>query len=158
MRKTLFLMIIIIFVFTLTGCSSNKISTTKNLDSWIGTYRFYESVPAIAHEEPNMSWVYEIEIFKKEREYYANLYVDGHLTITRLRAKVIGNKETIDFLFESYLPNNQIESFNKGDVLLSFKKESFGISTNWGILKPILVDNGIPNKIYFEKDFIKGEK
>lgn len=124
-----------------------------DLTVWIGEYSFYESTPHVNPDAPDMFWDYTINIFKENDDYLATVYVDGFQTMKRIKAKVLGDSENISLIFEEYLPGDSryMDIINKGDKLLSFKRHNSDMLTEWGALKPMLPENKIPNKIYFNK-------
>ena len=121
-------------------------SNIADLDAWVGAYTFYE------HWYPYKNMQYELEIFREENHYYANLSIDGVQTMTRLKAVVEGDSTSIDIVFDSYLPENLYGAYKQGDTLLTFREEQDRIVTDWGELQPILKDNGEPGRVYFVKD------
>jgi hypothetical protein len=116
-----------------------------NLNEWVGDYKFYEFFP------PNINMDYNINVYEKNGEYFAKIYIDGFQTSKKIKAKVIRNNGGIDFAFEEYLPDSTGEKLNQGDVLLGFKKVNSEILTNWGKIDPILPENKVSGKIYFTK-------
>ena len=108
------------------------------LVEWVGIYVFSEFYP------PNINMIYGIEIFKEKDDYVAYINIDGHLTLNRLKTKVSGDADTIELLFETYLPdsiNFGGEPYNEGDLLLRLKQSNKAILTEWGELKPIISGN-----------------
>ncbi|MFW6016143.1 MAG: DUF5991 domain-containing protein [bacterium] len=117
---------------------------TDALESWVGEYEFSEFAP------PDQNKFYEISLYKENSNYYADISIDGFQTIIRLQTKVIGDENSINLVFEKYLPDNLFESYNKGDILLSFEKENSEIYTSWGEIKPMLESNEKSGQVYFE--------
>ena len=150
-KKIAFYLTCIVIVFLLAGCSSQV--GNDDLVIWIGEYGLFESTPHVNPDAPDMFWVYTIDIFKESDDYFANVYVDGFQTMKRIKAKVLGNSENIDLIFEEYLPEDQhyMDIIDKGDKLLGFKRNNTDILTEWGTLKPMLSENEIPDKVYFTK-------
>ena len=134
----------IIYLSPKTGFASVS-ENISELSSWIGNYEFGEFCP------PNMVMAYSITIYKEIEDYYANIYIDGFQTLTRIKAKVIGNEKTIKFVFDEYLPENMWGFYKKDDVLLVFDRENSVVYTHWEELKPMLPENEAPNKVYFVK-------
>ena len=69
------------------------------------------------------------------------------------RAKVCGNEERIELIFEQYSPGDVSSTayFDEGDLLLSFEKEGEKLFTVWGEMKPALLQNEPDGNIYFVK-------
>ena len=122
-------------------------SSQEELSSWIYQYVFDEAVPT------HYAWAYDINIYKRNNKYYAFINVDGFQTSKKIIAKVEGNKDSIDFVFERYSLNNVVvcEPFKKGDILLSFTKKGSYIYTKWGEISAMVSENQESNKICFTK-------
>jgi len=116
---------------------------TNDLDRWSGEYEFYEFAP------PNINMLYTINIYKENGNYFAKVNIDGFQTMTRVTARIEGDSEVIYLIFESYLPDNLYELFSEDDVMLSFKMEDAVMLTEWMALRPLLLENESPNKVYF---------
>ena len=123
------------------------------LEEWIGTYKFLESTPHAAASDFFDTWSYSIEIYREKGEYYAALEFNGHMLWIEGRAKVCGNEERIDLIFEQYSPGDVSSTayFDEGDLLLSFEKEGEKLLTVWGEMKPALLQNEPDGNIYFVK-------
>ncbi|MFW6029859.1 MAG: DUF5991 domain-containing protein [Halanaerobiales bacterium] len=138
-----------ISIFLLIGCLENKGTITSQnnnmLDAWIGNYEFYEYFP------PNINMEYNINIYHDNKEYFANIYVNGFQTNKKIKAQVKGDKERIDLIFKTYLPKSTGESIDEGEILLTFKKENSDIYTYWQEIQPILPENSDSGKLYFTK-------
>ena len=68
-----------------------------NLDKWVGEYKIFESA-----SEPNGPLImidYEIEIYKENDNYYAEIAMDGQTALVRAKAKVDGEEEFISLRF-----------------------------------------------------------
>ncbi|WP_373000353.1 DUF5991 domain-containing protein [Lutispora sp.] len=116
---------------------------SATLESWVGNYIFSEYAP------PDQNMFYTISIYKENNEYYAEINIDGFQTIARLMTKVSGNEKSIKLIFEKYLPDNQFELYNEGDILLSFEKSNSDIYTSWGKIQPMIQNNNKSGKVYF---------
>ena len=129
--------------------SDNQIISI-DLDNWVGEYKFFESA-----SEPNGPIImmnYEIEIYKKDDNYYAEIAIDGQTTLVRAKAKVEGNEDFIKLSFLQYLPNHRVGLCSEiNDLLISFKKENEDIYTYWGEIGPMLYKNEESGNVYFEK-------
>ena len=135
-----------------TGNEETKIYN-ENLETWIGEYSFTEIWESLAHELPTGLMLYSIRVNINEGGYYAEMYIDGHMTMKRLKARVIGNEEFIKLIFKTYLPDNMnfvIEPYKEGDLLLCFKRDNAEIITRWGALTPALPENS-QEGVYFTK-------
>lgn len=114
--------------------NTTKIKIVSVLESWVGKYTFSEYAP------PDQNMFYRIQIFKDKDGYYAEIYIDGFQTLERLRAKVSGDRNSIKLLFDKYLPGSNHDFYNKGDILLHFKRENSRIYTYWGEITPMLAN------------------
>lgn len=119
--------------------------SNNGIDTWIGNYVFNEFAA------PNIDMNYSISIYKENGDYYANIKIDGFQSMTRAKAKIKGNDNSIVLIFDEYLPDNKFKLFNKDDILLTFKKKNSDIVTYWGKLKPILTENKDSGKVYFKR-------
>lgn len=117
---------------------------SQPLESWIGDYTFSEFAP------PNQNMFYRISIYKENDDYYAEINIDGFQTIRRLQAKVIGDESSIKLIFNKYLPENLMEPYVEGDILLSFEKRNSHLYTFWGKIQPILENNTKSGDEYFK--------
>lgn len=141
-------------ITTLAGTNNEKsVNTSENdgtkkapvtLESWVGNYIFSEYAP------PDQNMFYTISIYKENNEYYSKINIDGFQTIVRLQAKVSGDEKTIELLFASYLPDNQFEPYDEGDILLSLEKRDSDIYTLWGKIQPMIESNKKSGKVYFK--------
>lgn len=156
LKKSVICTVNLILIFSLfVGCSKDSIdenSTEKYdnddkniMDSWIGEYGFNEFAP------PNQNMFYSISIDKNKNDYYADITIFGFQTNIRVRAKIVGDENFIKLLFNKYLPDNVYEPYEKGDVLLSFKKSNEEIYTYWGEIRPMITKNYKSGEIYFLK-------
>lgn len=121
-----------------------SIATSQSLDSWIGDYSFSEFVP------PDQNMFYSISIFKENDRYFAEINIDGFQTMERLKAEVEGGENSVKFIFSEYLPDNMLEPYKVGDILLRFEREKLGINTFWGKISPIDEKNSQSGKVYFK--------
>ncbi len=119
---------------------------TSSLNTWVGEYTFSEYAP------PDQNMLYSISIYKEENTYYADIYIDGFQTMERLRAKVSGDNSSVKLIFDSYLPDNQFEIFEEGDILLSFEKSGSELLSYWAGIEPMVIDNNVSGKVYFQKE------
>lgn len=120
-----------------------------NLDNWIGKYAFDE----VYNEEgyAPMFMKYDIDIYKENNQYYADVVVNGHMTGISLKAKLYGNDEWISLVIEEYDPEHVTGLSNmENTVLLSLGRQGKDIYTYWGVLNTL--DENLPcSGIYFEK-------
>ncbi|MCK9478436.1 MAG: DUF5991 domain-containing protein [Firmicutes bacterium] len=123
-----------------TACISNgntSESALTNLGCWVGVYSFAEFVP------PDQNMFYRFAI-KKDVDadcFCAIIHIDGFQTLTRTKAKVLGDQRKIELVFDSYLPENIFYPYKEGDVLLSLEKSGEKLITHWGMVKSIICDN-----------------
>lgn len=116
-----------------------------DLNVWVGKYEFYEFA------EPHYNMAYDMKIYKEKDAYYADINIDGVQTMKRIKAKVHGDQENIDVIFEIYLPDNWVESYAEDDILFSFKMENGDLNTYWDRIHPMAYANEESGKIYFVK-------
>lgn len=120
-----------------------------NLDNWIGKYFFEEAYSEDGYAP--MGMLYDIEIYKENNQYYADVVVNGHMTAIDLKAKLYGNEEWVSLVIEEYNPEH-ITGLSKMEntVLLSLSKQEEELYTYWGVLEPL--SEKLPfSGIYFEK-------
>lgn len=108
----------------------------ENLDAWIGNYEYSESYAEI--DGPPMFMDYSIEVYKGEKDYFANMEIMGQTTMASVEAKVYGDREWISFVFIGYADDNITGVYEKDDVLLSLRKDGNEIYTYWGKIEPML--------------------
>jgi len=94
--------------------------------------------------------VYRLKIYPKNSIYWADINIDGWQTLRRLRARVEGDNDSIQLIFDSYLPENHSKLFSTGDLLLTLTKRESKIITKWGEIKPIVRENE-KDGVYFNK-------
>jgi len=130
-----------------------SVNFQQNLDSWLGEYGFFESWP---HLDDNVNYfmAYGICIYKEDKQYYAHIIMDGCQTMARWKTMVQGDDKSINLIFDSYLPDNLYEIYEKGDILFTLKKSGDDIFTYWGEYYPALLENQESGKVYFVKDNI----
>lgn len=116
----------------------------SSIDSWIGDYIFSEFI------EPDINMFYNIVIYKFNDEIYADVSVDGFQRLDRVKASVKGDGDLIELSFLKCLPDNLMEIYEEGDILLLLEKKESGIYTSWGDIQPILLEN-MKQGIYFVK-------
>ncbi|MCL2638148.1 MAG: DUF5991 domain-containing protein [Oscillospiraceae bacterium] len=144
-KTLLIISIILLFIIVFSGCNADI-----PLDSWLGSYSLTEFIEGIG--SPIMM-SYEITIYEEDEKYFADIIINGFQTMSRIKATVDGNEESIDLIFDSYLPDNMFEIFEKGDLLLSFSRSGDEIITSRGRIESIWVDN-TEQGIYFKKSNI----
>jgi len=97
-----------------------------DLKSWIGYYSFLGYSP----NDEEIS--YNLYIYQENKNYYANILIEGFQTHQYIKAIVTGDDNAVDFIFDKYLLDNISEPYKKGDALLSLKKDNSELITNWG--------------------------
>lgn len=123
----------------------------NDMESWIGKYQFDECFDR--DDAPPMFMTYEIEIYKENEQYYADIEVNGHMTGINLRAKLYGNEKWISLVIEEYYPEHIIGCSNmENNVFLSFRKQGEDIYTYWGIMTPLGEEHAVSGRVYFEKE------
>jgi len=98
MAKKMFLPVIL-YIF-IAGCALQKPKKAESsyLESWIGDYKFSESVPSL-NGVTNIALFYGISICKENESYFARINVDGYQTLKRLKAKIEGDENSIRLIF-----------------------------------------------------------
>lgn len=109
--------------------------TKNSLENWIGDYTFSEFV------EPNINMFYSIMIYKNNDNIYADISIDGFQRLERVKANVTGDGKLIEISFLEYLPDNLMELYKEGDILLRLEKKDSDIYTSWGAIQPISLEN-----------------
>ena len=127
MKRILIILLAISLVSAL-GCSN---SAGSSMQLWVGNYTFSEFVP------PDQNMFYGISIIKEDDGYYTEISIDGFQTVGRLKAKVEGDRNSINLIFNEYLPDNMSEPYKVGEVLLSFERKNSELITFWGKIRPI---------------------
>jgi len=109
------------------GC----IKKASPLESWVGGYSYFVDT------SPGKKMVYGINLYKDNDSYYARIYVEGTEDLQRLQTRVSGDVNYISLIFEKYLPDNKIEPYKEGDILLRFEKKNKVLYSYWGKLQPV---------------------
>jgi hypothetical protein len=115
-----------------------------NISSWIGHYEYFEHTP------PDINMHYKISIYQEQGGCYARIDIDGFQTSMKMKALISGNRDKIDIIFDSLLPESMDPFLKKGDVLVTFKKSGPDMLTYWGLIepRPVHTDNG---QVYFSR-------
>ena len=137
-RSLKFVFTLLLFTVPFTACPVDP------LDTWIGTYTFGESGP----EDSLIVMEYGIIIYRENGGYFATINIDGYQTMTRIKAKVTGNQNSIDFIFEEYLPDNIFEPYNNGDKLLGFERKDGGFITHWHKMTLRLTEESLSGEFF----------
>jgi hypothetical protein len=122
--------------------------------SWVGTYEFDEDGGKTAGGTA-IFISHQLEIKETENGLMATLQSNGYQTSKDLicTAKANGNKLSI--YFESYGENNVFETFEPGDLLLTFERKTVKnkteILTFWNKFLPVVPKNEKTGKVYFVK-------
>jgi hypothetical protein len=109
-------------------------------DPWIGDYSF---------SEQNVS--YRFTINKSYGNYRATFYIDRYNIEQQFKTIIVGDENSIDIIFNFYSSETTINPYEKGDVLLTLKKENDEIITYWGKMQPMLSSNCESGSVYFIK-------
>jgi hypothetical protein len=146
---------VLLAVLFLAGCSAGA-SESRN-DIWIGSYEFHEIAQLAVDPELWITpvWSYSIELYESGQHLYADIKIDGHSTLKRIRAKALPEGDDILFEFYEYIIDEDgnrtiFKKHEKGDVLLRFQRQGDDIITVWGTTQPQLTENEFPG-IYFVK-------
>ena len=124
-----------------------------DLNSWKGTYSFFEDYKA--DTGLYMFMEYNLNVYQEnDGAYYADLMIDGQTTAIYLQAKVYGDEEWISLVYNKELEGNMFhrDKNEENSVLFSMRKEGDVIYTYWGDITAQLYDsNQISGKVYWEK-------
>jgi len=125
--------------------------SNDELSQWVDYYTFSEVIP------PAEFTAYQISVYFKDGNYYADILIKGNLSWIHVLADVVGDSRQIQFLYKEdaydkiYDPDSYIPpDYKIGDMLFSFSKQNQDIITTWGEIKPLLSDH-IAQGIYLEK-------
>lgn len=122
------------------ACELPTVPEQASLDVWVRRYIFEE-----AYAEPEQAPLvmnYSIEIYKENEEYLANVEIVGQTTMVAAKAKVCGDAEQIDLIFQEYNDENVTElSCESGEKLLSLRQWLGKLYTYWGVIEPMLEEN-----------------
>ena len=102
-----------------------------HLDSWVGEFTFGEAL------EERLFWTHTIVVYKNDGKYYAKINVDGQQTQICLLAKVTGDDNEIQLVFDEHLPDNMFNTYILGQLLLCLIMRDSTLLTEWGELTPI---------------------
>lgn len=109
---------------------------TNELDGWIGKYTFYEYYERGDLAPQGRS--YDIDIYKENGQYYADVAANGHMCGLDVKARVYGDEEWISLVLEEYNPDHSFGfSQMENNVILSLRREGESVYTYWGILSPL---------------------
>lgn len=134
-----------------TNCPVQNTETEvkNNLDNWIGQYAFDEAYSEEGYAPMFMD--YDINIYKENDQYYADVVVNGQMTGINLKARLYGSDEWVSLVIEKYNPEH-VTGLSKMEntVLISLERQGEDLYTYWGVLYPLAED--LPaSGIYFEK-------
>lgn len=124
---------------------------SANLHRWCGSYSFEESTK---EGDGSLAFMeYTIDIYEESEEYFAEIAMDGQNTLARIRAKVQGNEQRIDLIFEEYTYEHVIGGISDetNSILCSLEIVENELLTYWGGITPMLTENEQSGKAYFEK-------
>ena len=128
-----------------------ELEEKDNLDTWLGTYTFDE-VSGGENDEPFMFMDYDVNIYKEDGRYYADVVVNGQFTGVNVKTNVYGNTEWVSFVLKEYNLDHVVGLSNcENDVLFSMRKCEDNVYTYWGIQEPLLPQNRPSGCIYFEQ-------
>jgi len=118
----------------------------NSLVPWIGRYEFYEFAP------PNQGWSYSIDLSREGSGIIAKVSIDGFQTLSRFSCTTTGSGNTLDVIFDKYLPDNAVELYQPGDIMVSLEKGTEdGVVVYWKKLQPMLEENSRSGITYFSK-------
>ena len=128
---------------------NNKVEDKKTVQNYdyTGFYVFAET----GIQDPSVSVVYTLDIFKENDAYFAYINIDGFQTLTRIKAKILQKDSMLSVVFDSYLPNNMYSIYKNGDVLFNLDTTNTDkMKISWNIMKPSF-DYTDLNNSFFEK-------
>ncbi len=114
--------------------------------TWEGTYVYEEFAP------PNQGWNYELIVSKKDKEYTAQLNIDGFQTMRRLVCDGVVDGSRLLLKFSSYGPDDShySEDFTTGQLLVMLEKlPNTDLLTYWKELTPQLEMKQSSDNRYF---------
>ena len=138
-RRGFFFLSLIAFV----SAALAGFACASELDPWVGTYAFEDDLG------DGYFWEYRIIIYKDDADYRAEISVDGRQVMLRLLARVVGDGNSVQLVFDRYLPDNSFDVYRPGQLLLALEWRDSTLLTKWGRLSSALED-GIVG-VYFEK-------
>lgn len=107
-----------------TNCPVQNTETEvkNNLDNWIGQYAFDEAYSEEGYAPMFMD--YDINIYKENDQYYADVVVNGQMTGINLKARLYGSDEWVSLVIEKYNPEH-VTGLSKMEntVLLSLERQ-----------------------------------
>lgn len=127
------------------GKSETLFTTSNRLKNWIGKYEYFEFIP------PDINLHMFIEIYQQEDKYYANININGFHLKEEILASVVGDEDSIEFLFLKSKLDCPKVSYQENDVLFKLWMDNKRILTDWGKIEPFRVENFELGKKRFEK-------
>lgn len=123
---------------------------SQQIDPWLGKWEFVESWPTIDRSGVEVVR-YELTIKREGGKLVADLDMDGHMTLRRIRADCapVGNGINVVFS-ESRQDDRNWSHFVKGDVLFRLERSQKGILAVWRILRPTVPEHEKAG-IYFKR-------
>ena len=115
----------------------------SELDTWVGKYAFEDDLG------DGYFWEYGISIYKDDAGYRAEISVDGRQVMLRLLARVVGDGNSIQLVFDRYLPDNSFDVHRPGNLLLALGWRDSTLLTKWGRIASTLEEGTVG--VYFEK-------
>ena len=92
------------------GCKKDEDSVRQDIEEdlsiWAGTYTYGATFSHTIEAEFNNFIGYTVAVYEENGEYYANITANGWQICSESLAHVVGNKDTIDFLFVETLPKD----------------------------------------------------
>lgn len=160
--KKILLVIGIGMMAALTGCSGSKdepvgqavgnIETYSNddMEVWVGEYGFTEVVSG----DIMMFMIYDINVYKENDAYYADVEINGQMTGINLKARLYGNAEWASLVIVEYYPEHVTGiSEMEDNVILSLRRQGDKIYTYWGLMTPLLEnENMMSGNVYLERE------
>ena len=139
---------LIVFLLLIGGIGCSK-HDNQNLDTWVGEYAYGESSQPAIPDGIGPFVGYVIFIYEEEGRYFANITADGWMLGIRAKAQVRGDENSIELVFFEY-PEDSMNIYDPGDVILRFSKNKDVIITTWVNDTPLSGEEGAEG-IYFQK-------
>ena len=167
-KKIIFTIILLISLILIIGLFlyaeekvevSNANTNEKNtLDGWLGHYEYHRAPEKINGEFDGYTDI-EFIIFQEAGKYFGYLNIDGEDDknsnfYDRVLVNILGTQDMIQVFFEESLSSTEdrgdmFKTYQKGELLFSFKREEEQVITVWENFKPEVQKNDL------EKGFIR---
>lgn len=90
-----------------------------------------------------MFMIYDINVYKENDAYYADVEINGQMTAINLKTRLYGNAEWASLVIVEYYPEHVTGiSEMEDNVILSLRRQNDKIYTYWGeyrVTYPLLI-------------------